>query len=68
MISHVFLCMLAYYSEYHLRKALTSMLWTEEGPEGKKAQRKNAQRKNAIEPVKRSTQQQAFKLLSIRVI
>lgn len=63
MISHVFLCMPAYYSEYHLRKALTSMLWTEEGPEGKKAQRKNA-----IEPVKRSTQQQAFKLLSIRMI
>ena len=47
--SHVFLCMLAYCVEYHLRKALVPMLQAEEDPEGKRAQRNNA-----IEPAKQS--------------
>ena len=51
VIGHVFLCMLAYYVEYHLRKALAPMLWAEEDPEGKKAERNSA-----IEPAKRSEQ------------
>ncbi|MBV8311743.1 MAG: IS1634 family transposase [Planctomycetaceae bacterium] len=31
--AHVFLCMLAYYVEWHMRKALLSMTFTEEDPE-----------------------------------
>ena len=30
--AHVFLCMLAYYLEWHMRKALAPMLFAEEGP------------------------------------
>ena len=49
VISHAILYILSYYVEYHLRKVLAPMFWAEENPEGKRAQRKNA-----IEPAKRS--------------
>jgi transposase len=41
-IAHVFLCMLAYYVEYHLRRNLAPMLSGEDDPVGKAAQHKNA--------------------------
>ena len=37
--AHVFLCMLAYYLEWHLRKRLAPMLFEDDDPEGAKAQR-----------------------------
>ncbi len=36
---HVFLSMLSYYVEYHLRKVLAPILFREDNPEGKEAQR-----------------------------
>ena len=51
VIAHVFLCMLAYYVEYHLRQKLAPMLFAEDDPAGKAAQRKNA-----VEPAKPSPQ------------
>ena len=51
VIAHVFLCMLAYYVEYHLRRRLAPMLFAEDDPAGKAAQRKNA-----VEPAKPSPQ------------
>ncbi|MCY4171824.1 MAG: IS1634 family transposase [Bacteroidetes bacterium] len=50
IIAHIFLCMLAYYVEYHLRQKLAPMLFAEEDPEEKKAERKSI-----VEPVKPST-------------
>ena len=35
--SHIFLCMLAYYVEYHLRRRLAPMLFAEHDPTGKQA-------------------------------
>ena len=49
VIAHVFLCMLAYYVEYHLRRKLAPILFAEDDPAGKAAQRKNA-----VEPAKPS--------------
>ena len=37
--AHVFLCMLAYYLEWHLRKRLAPMLFEDDDPEGATAQR-----------------------------
>lgn len=37
--AHVFLCMLAFYVEWHLRKALAPLLFGEEDPAGAEAQR-----------------------------
>ena len=51
VIAHVFLCMLAYYVEYHLRRKLAPILFAEDDPAGKAAQRKNA-----VEPAKPSPQ------------
>lgn len=51
VIAHVFLCMLAYYVEYHLRRKLAPILFAEDDPVGKAAQRKNA-----VEPAKPSPQ------------
>ena len=39
VIAHVFLCMLAYLVEYHLRKQLAPMLFADDCPEGKAARR-----------------------------
>ena len=36
VVAHVFLCMLAYYVEYHLRRKLAPLLFAEEDPEAKK--------------------------------
>ena len=47
VIAHVFLCMLAYYVEYHLRKKLAPITFAEEDLEAKRAQRDNM-----VEPVK----------------
>ncbi len=41
VIAHVFLCMLAYYVEYHLRKKLAPITFAEEDLEAKRAQREN---------------------------
>ena len=51
VIAHVFLCMLAYYVEYHLRRKLAPMLFAEDDPAGKAAQRTKA-----VEPAKPSPQ------------
>ncbi len=48
---HVFLCMLSYYVEYHLRKVLAPILFREDDPEGRAAQRSSI-----VESVKRSEQ------------
>jgi hypothetical protein len=37
--AHVLLCMLAYYVEWHMRRALASMLFDDEDREGARAQR-----------------------------
>ncbi len=34
VISHVFLCMLAYYVDYHLRKQLAAIVFAEDDPDG----------------------------------
>ena len=39
VVAHAFLCMLAYYVEYHMRKKLAPMLLAEDDPEGKQTQR-----------------------------
>ena len=39
--AHVFLCMLAYYVEWHMRQALAPVLFQEEDPEGAAARRKS---------------------------
>jgi len=49
VIAHVFLCMLAYYVEYHLRKKLAPMLFAEENPVAKRVERKSI-----VEPAKPS--------------
>lgn len=49
--AHIFLCMLAYYIEWHLRQKLAPMLYVDPY----KAQTK-AQRKSVVEPVKKSKQ------------
>ncbi len=41
--AHVFLCMLAYYVEFHMRRALAPMLFTEHAPEAR-------ERKSAVAP------------------
>ena len=45
VICHVFLCMLAYYVEYHLRKKWAPLLFVDEDP---------VQREDAVKPAKRS--------------
>ncbi len=47
VIAHIFLCMLAYYVEYHLRQKLAPMLEDD-------LQLKRAQRKDMVSPAKRS--------------
>jgi hypothetical protein len=47
--AHVFLCMLAYYVEWHMRIALTSMTFTEEDPEWAESLRDSV-----VAPAKRS--------------
>jgi len=49
VIAHIFLCMLAYYVEYHLRKKLAPMLFAEEDPIARRAERKSI-----VEPSKPS--------------
>ena len=51
VIGHVFLCMLAYYVEYHLRQALAPMLLSEDDHAGKANQRESE-----IAPAKQSKQ------------
>ena len=51
VIGHVFLCMLAYHVEYHLRQALAPMLLSEDDHAGKANQRESV-----IAPAKRSKQ------------
>jgi transposase len=45
--AHVFLCMLAYYIEFHMRRALAPMLFTEHAPEAR-------ERKSAVAPAQGS--------------
>jgi hypothetical protein len=47
--SHVFLCMLAYYVEWHMRQALASILFDDEQPEAG-----NAARSSVVAPAQRS--------------
>jgi transposase len=47
--AHVFLCMLAYYLEWHMRQCLASMLFDDTDKEAAKAQRRSA-----VAPVQRS--------------
>jgi len=47
--AHVVLCMLAYYLEWHMRKALASILFDDHDPAGAKAQRNSI-----VAPAKRS--------------
>lgn len=47
--AHVFLCMLAYYVEWHLRERLTPLLFDEEDPQGAAARRESV-----VAPAKRS--------------
>ena len=47
--AHVFLCMLAYYVEWHLRQALAPLLFHDEDPEGSEAARGSI-----VAPAKRS--------------
>lgn len=49
--SHVFLCMLAYYVEYHMRKALSPLIFQEEDEDKKEAQKERA---SIVQPAKRS--------------
>ncbi len=41
VVAHVFLCMLAYYVEYHLRRALAPMLFAEDDLEARRTQREH---------------------------
>ena len=52
--AHVFLCMLAYYVEWHLRKAWASLLFAEDDPEGAAARRGSP-----VQPALRSVRAQA---------
>jgi transposase len=47
--AHVFLCMLAYYVEWHMRQALAPMLFDEDDPPAAEARRKNI-----VSPAERS--------------
>jgi len=47
--AHVFVCMLAYYVEWHMRKALAPILFDDDDPESAQAQRKSV-----VEPAQRS--------------
>ena len=49
VVAHVFLCMLAYYVEYHLRRKLAPILFAEDDLEAKRVQRKSV-----VEPAKPS--------------
>ncbi len=49
VVAHVFLCMLAYYVEYHLRRKLAPMLFAEDDLEAKRVQRGEV-----VEPAKPS--------------
>lgn len=49
--AHIFLCMLAYYVEWHLRQKLAPMLYVDPYKEQTKAERKSV-----VEPVKKSKQ------------
>ena len=52
--AHVFLCLLAYYVEWHLRKALAPMLFDDDDPEAARALRGSS-----VKPARRSPQAQA---------
>jgi hypothetical protein len=52
--AHVFLCMLAYYVEWHMRKALAPILFDDDDPEAAQAQRSSV-----VEPAQRSPSAQA---------
>ena len=54
VVAHVFLCMLAYYVEYHLRRKLAPMLFADDDPE-----EKQAQRNDAVEPAKLKAKKKA---------
>jgi transposase len=47
--AHVFLCMLAYYVEWHMRRALAPILFDDDDPEAAQAQRKSV-----VQPAQRS--------------
>jgi len=49
VIAHIFLCMLSYYVEYHLRKKLAPMTFAEDDLEARRSQREHI-----VEPVKPS--------------
>ncbi len=49
VVAHVFLCMLAYYVEYHLRRKLAPMLFAEDDLEARRTQREGV-----VEPAKPS--------------
>jgi len=51
--AHVFLCMLAYYVEWHMRKALAPILFDDDDPQGAKAQRSSI-----VAPAQRSASAQ----------
>ena len=53
--AHVFLCLLAYYVEWHLRQALVPLLFQEEGLEAWQA------RRDPVAPAKQTPQTQAQK-------
>lgn len=48
--AHVFLCMLAYYVEWHMRQALAEILFDDDDPQGAQAQRASI-----VAPAQRST-------------
>jgi hypothetical protein len=52
--AHVFLCMLAYYVEWHMRKALAPILFDDDDPQGAQAQRRSV-----VAPAQRSPSAQA---------
>ena len=56
--AHVFLCMLTYYVEWHMRKALAPILFDDDDPEAAQAQRKSV-----VQPAQRSPSAQAKALL-----
>lgn len=47
--AHVFLCMLAYYVEWHMRKSLATLLFDDDDPEGA-----SIERKSIVAPAQRS--------------
>ena len=49
--AHLFLCMLAYYVEWHMRRALAPLLFDDDDP-----QAAQAARKNIVSPAQRSPQ------------